>query len=151
MLGDVISIFSICLWSMKDNGVALSYLLWFLDPKTEPGTNVWSRKYFLNIAGPDSHSRVSVKLLREGQPALTVFLPPQPRHFLIALRTVCSGLFLHRPVRAKILGRPNCVRAVPRFVTEVQQNRFRDSSVSLELTESCFASHCIRSWCLEEY
>lgn len=130
---------------MKDNGVALSYLLWFLDPKTDPGTNMWSRKCFLNITGPDSHSHVSVKLLREGQPAMTVFLPPQPCHFLIALRTVCSGLFLPRPIRAKILGRPNGVRAVSRFVTEVQQNIFRDSSVSVELTESCFAGQCIRS------
>lgn len=130
---------------MKDSRVALLNLLWFLDPKTEPGTKLCFRKCFLNITGPDSHSHVQRNSEGRAQPALTVSLPPQPCHFLIALRTVCSGLFLHRPIRAKVLGCPNGVRAVLRFVAEARQNIFRGRSVTLVLTEFCFASQCIRS------
>lgn len=125
--------------------MALSNLLWFLDPKTEPGTKLCFRKCFLNIAGPDSHSHVSEKLRREGSASPGRVPPTSTLPFPIALRTVCSGLCLHRPARAKVLGCPNGVGAVFRFVAEARQNIFRGSSVTLVLTEFCFASQGIRS------
>ena len=155
----MISVFSICLWNMKDSGEALMYLLCFLEPKNR----TWYKTVFQKMLSEHCWPRFSLTCLnatpereetisqswhhQRAQPALKVSFSPQSCHFLTALRTVRSGLFLHRPIRAKVLGYPNSVGTVLRFVAEVGQNIFRGSSVTLVLTEFCLANQCIRSCC----